>query len=94
MPPEKTGINSNDWIPNWNGEDNVLTSVMGGQARFPCIFQVRFDLSKNYFVRGKVQIAKQFFSKILNVAKYVGSFSPVENHFNAYLQCATFFNSV
>lgn len=91
MPPEKTGINSNDWIPNWNGEDNVLTSVMGGQARFPCIFQVKFDLLKNYFGRRESPNSKAVLFKILNVGKYIGSFSPMENHSNAYLQCVTFF---
>ena len=40
MPPDKTGVNENDWVPNWLGADNVLTSVMGGETRMPCVFQV------------------------------------------------------
>ena len=40
MPPDKTGVNANDWVPNWLGADNVLTSVMGGETRMPCVFQV------------------------------------------------------
>ena len=41
MPPEKTGVNENDWTPNWFGEGNVLTSVLGGKTRMPCVFQVK-----------------------------------------------------
>ena len=40
MPPDKTGVNANDWVPNWLGADNVLSSVMEGETRMPCVFQV------------------------------------------------------